>query len=382
VSSSTSSSDSSSSAHSCSGDEGEIFNNCLVTGELTSYVYYQSGVGETSTEGEIGSHIQWNLVDLGGSHGNVIEVMFNALDDTETQNDSGWFGITVGQNQPAVDLSEYANGSINFDVRIIQNGWYNDIYEFSMECGWPCASDALWVQEPTIGEWKSYSISLDRVIRSGLDISKVYNLFMFKPGWGLQKGKYIFQIDNIRLSKDYTDEIIVPPPKPTTDKLKNYYVNGSDVESNFAVTNNELGNNVFMTEIQSGLEKFIDIQYLSNVAAEFYIYPINSAQYDMTDFYHGNLVFDIKVSNYSDETGKIIVNSFCFWPCRAVPAYNVGRPPLDQWTTHIVPIKQLVKDGLLLHRMFNGFHLKYSSDVRTGLNIQLKNIRWEFKAEN
>ena len=68
-------------------------------------------------------------------------------------------------------------------------------------------------------------------------------------------------------------------------------------------------------------------------------------------------------------------------PCRAAPAYNAGRPDVGIWTTHTVPIKQLVKDGLLLHRIQNGFHLKYSSDVRAGLNIQLKNIRWEYVVE-
>lgn len=375
-------SSSSSSVDGCSGADGEIFNNCLVTGELTSYVYYETGIGETSIDGEMSSHIQWSIVDSeDDDHGNVIEVIFNALDPTDLRNDSGWFGITVGQGRPSIDLSEYANGAINFDVKIIQNGFYKDMLEFSMDCGWPCSSEPLWVQEPAgIGEWKSYSIPLDRAIRSGLDISKVYIPFMFKPAWGFQRGQYIFQIDNIKISKTYIDDFVVPQ-KPTTDKLKNYYVNGLDAESGYAVTNNEQNNNVVLMEGQFGAEKFIDIQYLTNSASEFFIYPIGSTQYDMTNFYHGDLVFDLKVNNYSDSAGRIIVNSFCVWPCRAAPAYDAGRPDVGVWTTHTVPIKQLVKDGLLLHRIQNGFHLKYSSDVRAGLNIQLKNIRWEYVVE-
>ncbi len=369
----------------CAGAEGELFNDCIVDGAgmFASYVDYQIGQDETVFDGTAGSHIQWAVVNTGDAqHGKVVQVTFNAMDDAEAASDAGWFGITTSRDgSTRADLSDYAQGSISFDLKMIRNGQHQNMLEFSMECMWPCTSDAHWIPDPAAGVWTHYSIPIARLIRAGLDIEQVNNIFMFKPSWGFQKGKYIFQIDNIKLSKTYVSDIPVPP-KPSVDKVVNYYVNGVGPDNTYAFVNNDFYQNVTVSEVQSGAGKYIDLQFLSNAAAEFFMRHVNYSRRDMTDFYHGNLVFDIKVSSYSDQDGEIIINSFCGWPCRAVPGYKVGRPPVEVWTTHTVPIKQLVDDGLRLNDIENAFHLKYSSDVRTGLGIQLKNIRWEYTAGN
>jgi hypothetical protein len=156
------------------------------------------------------SHVEWTVVETGEpGFGRVMEVRFNGNDPGDLVNTNGWFGVAADANPEATaDLSRFAQGALRFDMRILQNGAEPGRLEFHMECGWPCQAAELPVSEPAVsGQWQSYVFPIEQLIASGLDITRVNHLFVFKPTWNLQTGQYIIQLDNIRLVTDYEADV-------------------------------------------------------------------------------------------------------------------------------------------------------------------------------
>lgn len=102
-----------------------------------------------------------------------------------------------------MDLSEYATGTLTFDLRIIDLGESQQGLWTKMECGWPCTTNARPLPIGTIGQWQSHEISVAEMIADGLDITKVAMGFQIFPTWNEQTGAH-FQLDNIRWSKGVT----------------------------------------------------------------------------------------------------------------------------------------------------------------------------------
>jgi Galactose-binding domain-like len=351
-------------------------------GVFSSYVQLQSGQGAMNFNGTTPSHIEWQVINTNEpGHNEVVEVLFNANDPLDQFKDNGWFGISIDEKENIKDFSQYRNGAISFDMKVIENGLIPDVLEFKMECIYPCASDELWVEYVDKQNiWKTYTISFQKLIDAGLDITKVNNLFVFKPSWGLQIGQYRMQIDNIKLLPSYTVPQQVIPPKPTTSQTITFFQNGSVPDFLYDVTNNFNQSNVVVSEIIDGSNKVIDLSFISltSLRPEFFIYPVDGMKFDTTNFYHGNIKFDLKVISYGGNTGNIRINSFCGYPCRATPHYSIGRPLEGQWQTYSIPISEMVNRGLNLNRIFNPLFLQFTGTSHLGLHIQLNNIRWEY----
>lgn len=116
-------------------------------------------------------------------------------------------GVAFFQQTGAMDLSDWAGGTLEFDFRAVQestaggNSWV-----FKVDCGHPCGSgdqvlgSSLGTQAPTLGQWQSYSVAIDDLVAAGLDLTNVDTPLVIFPGWGNQAGA-ILQVDNIRLVK-------------------------------------------------------------------------------------------------------------------------------------------------------------------------------------
>jgi hypothetical protein len=371
----------------CTETYCSLFDEAVVEGRglLAALEVRADGTSGYHFDGAKPSHVQWSLVDtLEVGHGTVIEVIFNANDPDNLINDNGWFAIVADRIESiTVDLSEFAEGALTFDMRIVQNGTIVDGLEVRMDCVWPCGSEELWVADPpALNNWQTYSFPMQRLIATGLDITKVNNLFSFKPMWGSQIGQYIIHLDNIRLTKEYASEVIVPP-EPLESLSKIYYQNGNAEGSAFGVTNNADGTAVTVSEVTEGDATYIDLLYNTDTPSpQFYIYPTSGLKYEMTEYFHGEMVFDLRVVSYGENEGVIRVNSFCGWPCRSYPHYSIDRPEEGTWQTFRVPVRELAENGLDLSRIFNGLFLQFHATTSQGLHLQFNNIRWEYlKAE-
>ncbi|WP_187410940.1 putative glycoside hydrolase [Saccharophagus sp. K07] len=351
-----------------------MFDDAIVEGRghLAAFEWLESNTGGYHFDGSQPSHVQWELVEV-PSRGNVLEVTFNGNDPDDLAGDNGWFGITAGTDETiAMDLSAFANGAVAFDMRILQQGANADMLDFKMECGYPCTSEEFWLADPAeLGEWQSYEISIQALIETGLDITKVTNLFVFKPTWGWQHGQYVIQLDNIELKKTYTSNIELPEA-PKTRLQTIYYQNGLADNSGYGVA----GSSILSEQTEAG-SRYIDALFFEDgPAAEFWVYT--NLQSDMTNYFYGEIVFDLRVVNYGGNPGEFTVNSFCGWPCRAIPRYSLGRPVEGIWQTHRIPVRTLAENGLQLHRVVNPLVLQFNGPTREGLEINLNNIRWEY----
>lgn len=355
-------------------------------GVLAAFEWLATNTGGYQYESSANSHVQWSKVSLADTaHKDVIQVTFNANDPNELANDNGWFGVAASTTESAsVDLSEFATGSISFDLRIIQNGQIADNLDFKMECGYPCTSQEFWVPDPAaLNEWKTYTLPIARMIETGLDIKRVNNLFILKPWWGNQRGQYVVQLDNIRLNKQFTPVPFVPPAAPVNSISRSYYQNGLSGDSYFTVANSADGLSARYSEVIYGTNKVMDVTTLVENFPIYLVTYLNSgAQYNLADYYYGDVVFDLKVVDYAGATGDFEFVASCGGRCRHVPNYNLGHPAEGIWHTLRVPVKNLVANGLELSRIHSAFNLQLFGQSKPGLHVQVNNVRWEYNASS
>lgn len=88
----------------------------------------------------------------------------------------------------------------------------------------------------------------------------------------------------------------------------------------------------------------------------------------------GNLVFDVKVTNYASASG-LIVKADCKNPCSSgdIP---VGKKGDGAWETVTVPISQFVTGGLNLSRVDTPFVIFPTWGAQAGVELQVDNVRW------
>jgi hypothetical protein len=409
LSSSISSQISSSSSSSTSSltDDRILFDDSVQNGVLSAWVDYEnaSAVDTYYYDGMFSSHIRWEVLETAEiNRGKVIQVVFNALDENDQQQDNGWFGISTSQNNGTTDLSGFENGALSFDMRIIQNGTVHKNLLVKAECKFPCSAKDFALEDPSIGVWKTYKVPMKYLIDGGLDIKNVNNLFVIAPNWRMQLGQYIIQLDNIKFEKNYTPASVAIE-KPSSDKL---FIPAA-LEYGFAVqhsTPDSLNINwsdPFDVELISA-SSFLLIY--TNPMSQNRIYPNR----DLSDFYHGNIVFDLNVINYAGATGEFIASaisdpSFSLGsniltriiscgPCLdqasqksigtlykslTIPDYRIPAPAAGEWTTYYVPVKDLVDKGLKLNEVFSPLVLQFTGPTNQNFRLQVRNLRWEYK---
>ncbi len=187
---------------SCGHIDGNIFVNCVDPDWMGILGWEQAGsnVGEhyEYLEGGNGFLIDWNIVDTGEEgYNQVVEVEFS---DSEVNGNLRFRSRGV-YRVDSVDLSEFAGGTLEFDLRVID--WADaDYLEVQSECFWPCASPITRVPRFNENEWQHFTINVDDLIvpgngRPGLDLSQVELGFVISPQWGEMQNVH-FQLDNIR----------------------------------------------------------------------------------------------------------------------------------------------------------------------------------------
>lgn len=369
--------------------KGTIFSDCLAEGfgPLLSYESDNFGNGGVHFDGDGDYHVQWTLLETGEPlRQTVIEVRWNANDPFGEYDVNGWFGLTA--DNANTDLSDYENGSLQFDMRVMNQGDNTGALVVKMECTYPCASDEAWVKEPAeLGQWQTYTYSIAHLRETGLDITQVSNPFILMPAWGFQNGEYVLQLDNIRLLEDYQPSEGHIPDAPLEAQQLLIYQNGfvdadEDGESDYLYGTYSIGdqNNLQVSEVAiSDTETVLQLDYLlPGSHSAFYVIPQSRMPSDFSYFYHGTVEFDMSVISYGGNEGFFEFNTYCLWPCRALPWYNLGRPMEGEWNSYSVPVQELALRGVDLTQMFNAFFLEFSGAEQQGMTLQLNNIRWQY----
>lgn len=188
---------SSSSSKACADLPGRVFKNCvdgsfpgLHALEATKDLYYFFDI----VDGTAGNLVNWSIV---ASH----EPGHNKIIDVKFKTGTNFYGLfNVIPTTGTEDLSAYAKGALEFDVRILDLGIYNAPLMVKLECIYPCQSAEYPLPVNQLNQWISISLPIADMVRDGLDLTKVNIPFQIAPDWGVQDGAH-FQVDNIRWVK-------------------------------------------------------------------------------------------------------------------------------------------------------------------------------------
>ncbi|NIB42631.1 glycoside hydrolase family 16 protein [Pseudomaricurvus alkylphenolicus] len=160
---------------------------------------WSNGIGGWDTtagtdyfDGAAGNHVGWSQQDSGEEgHGQIIDVEFRA---------DGANGVFYIQSPAGVNLGEFAQGNLIFDVRVLDYGSNTSGLVMKVDCGFPCTSGDQPIGRPVESVWHTMTIPVSQLVNGGLDLSKVNTGVVVFPTWGDQQGVQ-FQLDNIRWEK-------------------------------------------------------------------------------------------------------------------------------------------------------------------------------------
>ena len=101
-------------------------------------------------------------------------------------------GFVIAQTSNAYDLSAYAGGTIEFDVKIISG---DNRLTMKSECGFPCSSGDYSLGAVDGSDWVALSVDVNDLADQGLILSAVDIGFAI---WATNHDSTVFQVDNVR----------------------------------------------------------------------------------------------------------------------------------------------------------------------------------------
>jgi hypothetical protein len=212
-----SSSSSSSAALACTNNPGDVFYDEVCAPWRPVSAYEQNYADSTNayeiTDGNAGGGARFNIIQsVDAGRNQVLDIEYLAAPEFFSA-----VRIRVPESESnALDMSEYANGKIIFDLKVISHGSANAPLEFNLDCSWPCASTPKFIRADVLNEWKTYEFSVAEMIDRGLDIKRTSMGFMLLPTWAKQAGAH-YQVDNIRWVKGDA------PANPETMCYSNFF---------------------------------------------------------------------------------------------------------------------------------------------------------------
>ncbi len=133
--------------------------------------------------------LEFDLVETDDEqHGTVIEVTFNTNE-----------AVIHFQAQAPYDLSDWSEGTVEFDMRVIDLGSAAAGFTMRVDCDHPCSSGDFPLDDPVGGAWTHYAVPISELLagaRSSLDLARVNTPLAIFPTWGSQDG-VVMQLDNV-----------------------------------------------------------------------------------------------------------------------------------------------------------------------------------------
>ena len=136
-----------------------------------------------------GAGVELEIVDSEDSdYGAVVQATF----DTDE-------AVVYFQSGAGYDLSEWLDGFVEFELRVVDPGTNTSGFTMKVDCGFPCGSGDFALDDPGVDTWTRYRIPIAELVAlpgSTLNLSQVDTPFVIFPAWGNQRGAVI-QVDNV-----------------------------------------------------------------------------------------------------------------------------------------------------------------------------------------
>lgn len=160
---------------------------------------FDQAIGFASCVGDGGSgcpSIGWTEVDVAG-RGKVIEVTYTG---------TMFAGLIVGQNLKGLNMSDFAGGTVKFDLRVTANPSSVN-FRMKADCV-GCPVDAGQREQdlglPTLNTWTTQTVNVDSMVNAnggptagGLKLGLVTTGLVIFPPFGMTEG-VSYQLDNVR----------------------------------------------------------------------------------------------------------------------------------------------------------------------------------------
>jgi endo-1,3(4)-beta-glucanase len=167
------------------GDVAEIW------GGEDNLFFFDELNGYQSCKSDSCQSVDWSFVDSGTSRGNVLEVVYKA--------NAGHAGLVVGPSA-SVNLSDYSEGNLSFDIKVTNKGDDNLPNGFLVKVESGSQNSGELAVEGIIadGSWETVDFPVSKLTQSGaLNLSAITVPIVFFPSF--QTGEnLVYQIDNIR----------------------------------------------------------------------------------------------------------------------------------------------------------------------------------------
>lgn len=162
------------------------------------------GYADCSNDGGAGCpSIAWEFVS-DAARGDVLQV---------THANNGQLAGLFFASSTGVDLSGFANGAIEFDVKVVSG---DPEITMKIDCGYPCTSGDNALGQRGVGDWESISIPMT-TLTSGQFLKSnetQLNLAQVNTGLVIWASKFqdtVFQLDNVRFTGFDPDAGTAPP---------------------------------------------------------------------------------------------------------------------------------------------------------------------------
>ncbi|MEL7186285.1 MAG: glycosyl hydrolase [Pseudomonadota bacterium] len=143
------------------------------------------GFGECNNDdGAACPSIGWAIVN-DAERGDVLEITHTA--------DGNLAGVFIAVNAPR-DVSEFANGSVSFDVSVVSG---DSNITMKLDCVFPCTSGDQNLGSKGAAGWETVEVSFATLAAGGLDLTNVNTGIVI---WATNATSTVFRIDNVRFT--------------------------------------------------------------------------------------------------------------------------------------------------------------------------------------
>lgn len=172
---------------------GRVFDDCLDP-QWQNISAWQLAPGSDSvhsyTKFDNSKLVSWDFVDE-PKRGKVLEIIYNDF------HSNGAFVMNSAEAGARSDMSDYAQGYIEFDVKLMDAEAPYPHLVVKIDCGYPCQSAETLIDDMQMGEWQKVKLPLAPLIEQGMDITQVSSAVVVVPPWSQMRG-YHYRLDNIR----------------------------------------------------------------------------------------------------------------------------------------------------------------------------------------
>ncbi|WP_440876576.1 glycosyl hydrolase [Thalassotalea sp. PLHSN55] len=315
------------------------------------------------------------VVDAGEGRGNVLQHTYIG-------------GETVSElifDTPQ-DLSAYAEGTVQFDMKIVTQPDGITSWAMKIDCGWPCGTGDVALTAnvdettPEVGQWQTYTFNIADLLElndeNALTIDNVTSPLVIVPQpWSAEQIGVVIQLDNINY---------FPPESDEEPQASNDFVVFDDEINGWAAGQVEKVTQEIV-DASGGHGKVVQHTYIGGETVSELIFETPQ---DLSAYVDGTIEFDLKIDNQPSGITGWAMKIDCGWPCGTGDVDLMNNldgivPVVGQWQTYKFNIADLMMlngdNALTIDYVTSPLVIVPQpwSNEQIGVVIQLDNIRYK-----